>query len=517
MRKQTKLVAVLSGTALLAIGASMTSFARGWTQEDGEWVYLDSDGDRVTEEWKKSGSNYYWLDEDGLMATNELIEDDDDYYYVNESGIRITNQWISVDNEDDEEVDGKEVDVLWYYMGSSGQAYKASDGNNFKNSLINGRRYLFDEDGHMVSGWTEDGDDMYYLGDETEGWAYTGWQYLELDEDIEDEYDQDEAWFNFKSSGKMRKDDRVYITNAYYTFDENGVMLDDWVYGSPAVAAGAVASPGRAFYAYETGNQASGWIQTYENDDQDGDLKWYYAVSSNKNTAFNSGGSYADGSAAVTKLENGDDVDTEYAAGRVAAKVIRSKTYLFDDTGKMLTGVFYIHENEEEDGVNGVRCQGGSGVLKPGIYFFDKQENTGHQGEMQTGKTSITYDGDAYTYYFQGTGAAYTSQIKDSTLYDGYGVRVEAEDGNSNSVISISELDFPAGAEGNITISGTKYDAGTFVVSSSGKVKRNGTTTIDGVKYEVSNYFVTKAYDKDDDSETDLGNYQVMHAVENDD
>ena len=41
MRKQTKLVAVLSTAALLAIGASMTSFAaQGWAEEDGTWVYL---------------------------------------------------------------------------------------------------------------------------------------------------------------------------------------------------------------------------------------------------------------------------------------------------------------------------------------------------------------------------------------------------------------------------------------------------------------------------------------------
>ena len=56
MRKQTKLVAVLSTAALLAIGASMTSFAaQGWAEEDGTWVYYDSSNDRVTEEWKKSG------------------------------------------------------------------------------------------------------------------------------------------------------------------------------------------------------------------------------------------------------------------------------------------------------------------------------------------------------------------------------------------------------------------------------------------------------------------------------
>ena len=45
MRKQTKLVAVLSAAALMAMGASMTAFA-DWSQEDGEWVYLDRNGDR---------------------------------------------------------------------------------------------------------------------------------------------------------------------------------------------------------------------------------------------------------------------------------------------------------------------------------------------------------------------------------------------------------------------------------------------------------------------------------------
>ena len=49
MRKQTKLVAVLSAAALLAIGASMTSFAAtGWQEENGEWVYYNKDGDQVT-------------------------------------------------------------------------------------------------------------------------------------------------------------------------------------------------------------------------------------------------------------------------------------------------------------------------------------------------------------------------------------------------------------------------------------------------------------------------------------
>ena len=51
MRKQTKLVAVLSAAALLAMGASMTSFAAGWQKDDaGVWHYYDSDDNQVTEQ-----------------------------------------------------------------------------------------------------------------------------------------------------------------------------------------------------------------------------------------------------------------------------------------------------------------------------------------------------------------------------------------------------------------------------------------------------------------------------------
>lgn len=58
MRKQTKLVAVLSAAALLAMGASMTSFAAGWEKDDaGVWHYYDSDDEMVTGEWKKDGGN----------------------------------------------------------------------------------------------------------------------------------------------------------------------------------------------------------------------------------------------------------------------------------------------------------------------------------------------------------------------------------------------------------------------------------------------------------------------------
>ena len=514
MRKQTKLVAVLSSAALLAIGASMTSMAatRGWTVEDGEWVYLDRDGDRVTEEWKKSGNNYYWLDEDGLMAADQLVEDDDDIYYVDENGVRLTNQWISVPNEDDDEVNGEEVETLWYYLSSSGKAYAASN-TDYKSYTIGGKKYFFDDEAHMLSGWFEDSDgNIYYLGGENEGWAYTGWQYLEIDEDIEgdtdlngDEYD-DEEWFYFQSSGKARRNTRKYISGAYYAFDENGVMNTEWIMSDGVYAAASsnsvsrVASENRAYYNENTGAQKTGWAYKYEENDQEGDENWYYLESSNKGTPFNYNGEKATTSSEATIYESGYEVDTTYGAGELAAKVIKSKTYLFDNTGAMLEDVLVVPEG-------GSIARTGGSDLGPGVYYFEKEDGSTN-GQMATGKTTVTYDGDDYTYYFQSNGKAYTGQIKDSSLYDDMGVRLEADDGNSYEVIHISDQDYLE----KVKINTEEYDAGTMVVSSSGKVKKSGTVTVDGTKYVISNYFVTKAYDKDDDDKNDIPSmYEEVH------
>ena len=481
MRKQTKLVAVLSAASLLAIGASMTSFAKGWTEENGEWIYLDSDGERVTQEWKKSGSNYYWLDENGVMATSQIVDDDDNTYYVNEYGVRAKNQWISVENEDDTDVNGEEVDTLWYYFGDNGKAYKAET-NDMKKKTVpdstGSRTYFFDSEGHMISGWveyTEDGKTKtYYCGTENEGWAYTGWQYLEPDDDLSsDDYD-DLEWFNFKSSGEARKNTTWYSKGRYYTFDTNGIMTSDWydlevASNSYMVATGT--NGGENAYTSEDGSKGTGWVYT-ENAAED-DSYWYYLVSfktSNgivRNIPFNS--------------QSGDDM--------MRAKVIKGKTYIFNPDGTMEDGRVILGYNTKADTKGGAISK----ELKAGTYYFN--ENDGSvKGQMVTGKTTVTKDGDNYYYYFDTqTGRAITNVVKDGVVYGPDGERIDAEDGNSNAIVELDEAveyskskvvigkdangkdiyDIPAHSE--------------IIVSSSVKLRTSGTVKVDGVKYRVNN------------------------------
>ena len=62
MKKHTKVLAVLSTTAFMAAFAPnflsnapvscVYAASAGWTQENGGWVFYDSDGDLLTDTWK---------------------------------------------------------------------------------------------------------------------------------------------------------------------------------------------------------------------------------------------------------------------------------------------------------------------------------------------------------------------------------------------------------------------------------------------------------------------------------
>ena len=584
MRKQTKLVAVLSAAALLAIGASMTSFAatKGWVQEGEDWIYLDKDGEREANVWRRSGDNYYYLNEDGIMAKDTLIKDDtvNATYYVDENGVRLTNVWKEIPNDEGAQVGSQNSDdtpeVLYYYFGSAGKAYTAGDEKKVRD--INGKYYMFNEEGQMLSGWQESTKgDLYYFGTEREGWAYTGWQKLEPNDYMQEEDYDELEWFYFGSTGKASKNKSQYIDGKYYHFNEDGIMDDDW-YDSPATIPTA-ASAAKAF-ASVSGTLSSGWVYTgdadlpedvrYDNDD----MYWYYLVS------VREGGKVARSIPYNYQLVNGSVADATSesgATGDVRAKVIKNKTYLFNSNGKMLKGFVVIKDAEniptvsnEKDSLgyfglgeaickldendkptrflaynwinetenahdrkivtnfagaddpfavvykrddngnlvmnnNGKPVKTYAGIegrtLLNGLYYFNEASGS-VQGQMQTGRTAITKDGETYYYYFSKDstypGYAYTNAIQDGYLYGADGKCVVAEAGNSHmvyvlphSVMIINKKDKDTGLPKTISAGSS------VVVSRTGKVKTSGTITIDGVKYTIdsSNYTV-------DDSKT---------------
>lgn len=423
--KNMKLATIISASMLLSLGAAFTSMAStGWVQENGTWRYYDRYGDYVVDEWQKSGDDWYYLDEDGYMSTDALIEDDGDYYAVDSSGRMVKNEWRYLEDEDGE--------WYWFYFKANGKA----EDEGFL--TVDGAKYHF-TDSRMDEGWIQDDDDTYYTNPEhdgTYGSIKTGWVYVDDFDDDDDVAPEEEGWYYFNTNGKMEYNDEKKINGYYYVFDENGLMLDNWVeFTKASTATSSDASYDETIYKFyrpSNGDRMDGWVWLDEKDaddeGKDTEEGWYY---------FKNGIPYTS-----------EYKTTEIADGYGVAK-INSKIYCFDENGLMVTG--------KVDAADGT------------YYYFDEDEN---DGSMKYGKVKITDsdDLDEGTYYFADKGSLGEKGQSQTGVFKGYlydnGVLVEAEDGMRYEVVEV--------------------DGKQYLVNESGKVKTSGTATDDdGVKYRV--------------------------------
>jgi glucan-binding YG repeat protein len=486
MRKQTKLVAVLSTAALLAVGASMTSFAAtGWQEENGTWVYYDKSGDKVEDKWEKSGDNWFYLDGNGEMSTDLIVEYNDNYYYVDDNGSMVANKWVSVENSEFDGSDDNEPANHWYYFGANGKAFKGASTSStasFKN--INGKKYIFDSEGKMLFGWiaedgqrdtTDDawkhGNGMYYCGDENDGAQAIGWANLHIKDsqwdssqeigasskNVFDDEDQD-RWFYFKSNGKkMEGKNGETINGKKYSFDEDGRMNAEWVNWTATPTFATVAS-GTIKATYGSADYAKGF--RYYGSPEDGARKtkgWFQVVPD----SYLDDGDYNDDS------ENWyyGDKDGKLIANEL--KTINGKKYAFDEKGVMLDGFRFIQlasdnktivsiqkkdtgnkpETKLVDGIDASDFKfdtldgfkkHASSWEKSGykLYYF----GSGDDGSMKTGKQSIAIDGDNASFLFNKSGSFKGSGKTgiDSKKYYQSGMLMAAEKEDKYAVVKMN-------------------------------------------------------------------------------
>ena len=409
MRKQTKLAVGVSAAALLAIGASMTSFAetRGWVNEGDAWYYYDNSGDYVTDRWKSYNGNYFYLGDEGYMLTNQLVEDGDNYYYVDANGAMVKNTWVAIAADEDEEED---VDYRWYYFGSSGKAYKDSTGKT-----INGKKYGFDEEGKMLFGFvdangssinTEDDAILsctYYFGTNDDGARHSGWLRYEdgFDSTDYDDLDYEYFWFWFASNGQKRTTPKKINGHNYY-FDDQGVMITEWADGA------ATASESRYFNDnLENGSlEKNAWVWTSAPESwgiDDEDDHWF-------------------------RTDNKGYILTDQT------KKINSKWYVFDDNGIMQYGLVVLNQPKvsgsemvgdaiDEDNTDAEQIYAiDNGYL---FYFSDNEES---DGAMKTGSSiKISLADDDYTFGFTKTTGEAFCGVENNKVYRN-GIRQEASD-----------------------------------------------------------------------------------------
>ncbi|MDO4327466.1 MAG: glucan-binding protein, partial [bacterium] len=417
--------------------------ATGWVNENGTFYYYDSDGELVTNEWKKDGNAYFYLGDDGEMLTSSWVEDD---YYVGPNGAMVTNAWVKTMADDSDDSDPEEDGEGWFYFNNKGKKVTGEE------RKINGKYYRFDDDGMMVDGWYEDGEDVYYYGDEDDGARKTGWLWLEadtdddgVDADISDDDDYDsEAWYYFDSKGKRIENDKKKINGKWYAFNDHGQMLYGWVIqGNKNTGVNWAADNGKAsdsdasvedmwyMFGEENGARVNGFVKVDGSEylGKDADNKWYY---------FDDGvAEHATASDSVAIPLQGDATKT---FNRTVAKIkLEGKYFAFNTAGEMKTGLQAIKDTNAEGGYE--------------TYYFDEN------GYMKTGKINNVEedDDDTYTYYFNtnngGQGKGWTGE-KDGYLYY-KGKRQEADD--DYVIVSVSGKNYLVNEKGKIQKSTTKY------------------------------------------------------------
>ena len=404
MRKQTKIAAVVSAAALLALGASMTSFAASkgtWMMVDGEWYCYDKNGDAYTNVFCSSNGKEYYVGDDGQLVRSEWVEYDGNYYFVNSSGAKITNDWRLTTPYDDESADEE-----WYYFKSNGKSAE-----NAK-ITYKGKSYYFDTDGKMLTGWVNTGDGTsavneangYEAGhtfycDETGARVEGAWVKDVAPGVDDDDADADEYWYYLKkATGKPATGKQSNINGQIYLFNGEGQMQHGWVAATSSDEKFVqldkedeeqkMSAAGEAD-VYYCGDEDDGhakknkWVKTWlpsDTNEEEDDKEWFWFDKEGKvfrasETKKNSVETAAN--AEKYKLDEGTlTPDDGKVATLIGKKKVNSKDYWFRNDGVMLSKFYKIND---------------------AMFYFGGADD----GSMKTGSQSIKDNaGDTYKFYF---------------------------------------------------------------------------------------------------------------------
>lgn len=352
----------------------------GWHQLDGDWYYVDENGNLVTNDWV---GNYYF-ESDGKMATNKWIGND----YVGSDGQWIENKWIQSGNQ-------------WWYRHGDGTCTK----NDFE--TIAGQRYYFDANGYMVTGWQKINGQHYYFN--ASGVmamnTWVGSYYLGSDgAKLKNQFTPDGYYVGesgaYLTNQKVTVLDKDYYLNAYgtlaknqwsgdYYIDGNGnVLKDTWsgayYLGSDGKYVKNQFTPDGYYCGADGVYVTNRWIVV--------DGKDYYMNASGKMTkdawvgnyylgsdgamltdTYTPDGYYVDANGLWTPskwVQSGGNWLYRHSDGTHTIndfEVIGSQTYYFDSNGYMVTGWKQLGSNWYYFNGSGIMVQNNWA----GNYYFD--------------------------------------------------------------------------------------------------------------------------------------------------
>ena len=320
-----------------------------WYQEGGYWKYRLSDGEMAIG-WKEIGGATYFFNGKGQMQAGRWLHLNDDWgenakgndYYLNSNGKMQTGGWFKLEGS-------------WYYIQSNG-ARRFSE-----LSEIGGKKYLFAEDGKMLTGHQVfNGKKMFFADSgalQTAGKPST-WQKISSD------------WYFYDEDG-LRTVGKKNINGTTYYFNQEGVMQTGWAF-----------IDGHWNYFANSGAMQTGWIK-----DQD---TWYYL---DKDGIMLTGKQEINGSRYYLNASG---------AMQTGWKWLENNWYYYANSGAMKTG--WIKDNEKwyylnQDGI----MQTGKQEINGSRYYLNTS------GAMQTGWQWL----DKHWRYYADSGAMKTGWLKE--------------------------------------------------------------------------------------------------------
>ena len=430
-------------------------FAKGWDYDGVGWRYYDYNDVMRTETIQMSGDKKYYLDANGYVVYDYLLEDyHDNIYYFNDDGEMVTNTWVAVDPTQVENQMDNPPSVYLYYFGNNGKAYRARSLNIIRKT-IDGKVYLFNDKGQMLSGWiSEQGerydeyntevdpfvDNLYYGGDETDGVLRSGWFEFIEGSITDDYYQKSTLWFYFnKNNNKKVYNDsnEKYLTKKIngktYAFDQNGVMLTGWD-----------ADPENKFFHDEdTKVQNLGellrkeWVYTVpseeinERDFSEDTYRWFYS------------------------LGNGD-------IAKNCMRKINSFYFAFNKTGIMRAGVVLFDKSSKEyvDSIDIENTDGSDYIVsrqymsvedeefrifddsKHVLHYFEKDETKKDYGVKKVGKQEVNFADADYEFVSDVRGAHNGINKK---LYYQAGIKLVADPNIGLGLVLVGYRDLSTG------------------------------------------------------------------------
>lgn len=182
-----------------------------WQQVDGNWYYFEGTGRMVSGKKRLIDNLWYYFSDDGVMQTGWYTDGTDWYYAdISSGGHLLTSCWKQLEPAEDSGAESSTDDYCtnWFYFQASGKAARASE-TDYKEFVIDGKRYAFDTYGRMRIGWVKLEDTTpviagykFYHTDTsigTYGAAHSGWLSAYVPEGVDSS--EEVCWYYFNTKG----------------------------------------------------------------------------------------------------------------------------------------------------------------------------------------------------------------------------------------------------------------------------------------------------------------------------